>query len=242
MKISLSSLIGSVLILASGTSLGAANPVSANITFTSDYIFRGISQTDESFAIQGGFDYGFSNGMYVGSWASTIDDEGFNDAAAEIDLYAGMGGAFGHSDFGWNLNALYYYYPGQTGTGVDVSFLEFTPGLTYTGDLGITSSLSVAYSNDYFFESGDSYYYSLDASVPIPGNFTISAHVGHQSIEENATFGVPDYTDWSLGLSTMLAGLSWRLTYVDTNVDGRNCLGGSNLCAASAVVSVSKAF
>lgn len=235
-------LAGAGMVLASGMSLGADDGVSANVTFTSDYVFRGISQTDESFAVQGGFDYSFGNGVYLGTWASTIDDAGFNGATAEIDLYAGVSGSLGDSGLGWDLNAVYYYYPDQTGSDVNINFIEINPSLTWSGIGGLTASLGVAYSNDYFFESGDSFYYSLNASMPLMNKLTVAAHVGHQTIEENDTFGVPDYTDWSLGVSTNLVGLGWSLAYIDTTVDDDECFSGSNLCDATAVVSVSKSF
>ena len=51
-----------------------AMPISANVTFTTDYVFRGISQTDEKFAVQGGFDWSSEpTGIYAGAWASNVD-------------------------------------------------------------------------------------------------------------------------------------------------------------------------
>ena len=55
---------------------GAAADITGNVGLTTDYVFRGISQTDEKPAIQGGLDYAHSSGAYAGVWASNVD---FND-------------------------------------------------------------------------------------------------------------------------------------------------------------------
>lgn len=241
MKWFFAALAGTGLALASSISM-SANEVSANVTFTNDYAFRGISQTGESFAVQGGFDYDVGNGFYVGTWASNVDQAGFNGATAEVDLYGGVSGSFGDSGLGWDLNGLYYYYPDQTSSAVNIDFFEFTPSLTFSGDNGVTGSLGVSYSNDYFFESDESFYYNLNVSVPVHDKVSLDLHAGHQTIEDNDAFGVPDYSDWSLGLSTSFGGLGWSLAYVDTDVDDGECFGASDLCEARAVVSATKSF
>lgn len=238
----LPTLAGVGLALGCATGAGADERIDANLSFTSDYTFRGISQRGESFAVQGGFDYAFENGLRVGTWASTIDDQGFNGASAEIDLYAGVSGTFADSPFGWSVDAVYYHYPDQADTSVNVDYIELSPSLTYAVANGVSAALGISVSHDYFFESGDSQYYSLNLRIPVLDRVSVAAHVGHQRIEENAVFGVPDYSDWSLGVSATVAGLAWSLAYVDTDVDEGRCFGGSQLCTARAVVSVSKNF
>ena len=71
-----------------------ANPLSFNITLTSDYRYRGISQTRLKPAIQAGVDYALPAGFYIGAWASNIKwikDAG-GDASVEIDVYGGYKG------------------------------------------------------------------------------------------------------------------------------------------------------
>ena len=74
-----------------GTTVAVAEEVavSGNVTYTTDYRFRGISQGDRSQAIQGGFDVGLENGLYAGTWASNVT---FSGAAIEVDYYAGWAG------------------------------------------------------------------------------------------------------------------------------------------------------
>ena len=82
---------------------------SANVALSTDYMYRGGSQTNEQPAISGGFDYAHSSGVYAGLWASNVD---FGDSAnIEIDFYGGIAGEISNG-IGWDVGALYYHYPG----------------------------------------------------------------------------------------------------------------------------------
>ena len=65
------------------------------VTLVSDYRFRGISQTDRRFALQGSFTAAHSSGFYGSVWGSSIDDYVYNGADQELDLIAGYRRAFG---------------------------------------------------------------------------------------------------------------------------------------------------
>jgi len=92
-----------------------ALPISANVSMTTDYLFRGISQTGHDPAIQGGFDYAHASGFYVGVWGSNVgwieDYQGYASGNMEFDLYGGFRGGFA-DDFTYDLGAIQYYYPG----------------------------------------------------------------------------------------------------------------------------------
>jgi len=217
----------------------AAAEISANVAFTNDYRFRGISQTDERFALQGGFDYAHESGIYAGTWASNVDFAG----SSELDLYAGYGADISEQ-VSLDFNVLYFYYPGQnrTAQGADFNYVELTPGISYSGD-AVSGSLSVSYSPDFFAESEDGYYYNLGVDIPLTNGIGLGLHAGHQTIDDNAAFGTPDYTDWSVSLSKSFGDLDWSVSYVDTDLDGADCFGGpDDICAAGAVVSVSKSM
>lgn len=227
----------------------AAAEISANVAFTNDYRFRGISQTDEDFAVQGGFDYTHESGFYAGTWASTIDSfnphpvTGAGGSESEVDIYAGFGGGL-TQQLSWDFNVLYFYYPGAvTSAGnAEIDFVEFTPGLSYETD-AFAGSFSVSYSPDYFGESDDSYYYNLGVDVPVGNGVGLGLHAGYQSVDDNAAWGTPDYADWSVSLSKSMGGLDWSVAYVDTDLDGSDCFGGpDDICAATAVVSVGKSL
>src|SRR5690349_3327239 len=92
--------------------------ITANVGLFSQYIFRGLTQTNGDPAVQGGFDYSHTSGFYAGTWASNISwlrDGGAYRAggSAEIDLYGGFKGSIGKTDLSYDLGTLYYWYPGD---------------------------------------------------------------------------------------------------------------------------------
>ena len=102
--------------------------VSANVSFASDYVWRGMTQSDGP-AIQGGFDFEAESGFYAGIWGSNVN---FNDGAgSELDYYAGYGFSLG--DVGVDIGYIAFDYP-KNETGLD--FEEIYLGLSF-GDLGL---------------------------------------------------------------------------------------------------------
>ncbi len=236
-------------LLAAGS---AAADVTANVGLTTDYVFRGISQTDDKLAIQGGFDYAHSSGAYAGVWASNVNFKDGDEAQVEVDLYAGMTGKAG--DLGWKFGGIYYNYPGVSdSSSLKYDYWEFGPTLTYPVGPA-TASLMVLWSPNFFNETGKALYSELGLSAPVGpaepggpfGQFTIGGTAGHQDIERNAKFGTPDYNNWSLYASTTVAGIGMKLSYVDTDLSKAECFGGSSpfgdWCNSRAVFSISKAM
>lgn len=222
---------------------GATADITGNVGLTTDYVFRGLSQTNEKPAIQGGLDYAHESGAYAGVWASNVDFEDGDEANIEIDLYAGMTGTVG--DLGWKFGGLYYTYPGVSdSSGLEYDYWEVGPTLTYPVGPA-TASLMVLWSPNFYNETGKGLYTELGLSAPV-GSFTLGGTFGHQDIERNALFGAPDYNNWSLYASTELAGVGLKLAYTDTNLSGSECFGGSkpygDWCDGRAVFSVSKAL
>ena len=121
-----------VAVFAGGASVASAEEsysISGNVALTSDYRFRGISQSDEDIAIQGGFDFEHESGFYVGTWGSSVDFDTNGpccDGSLELDIYAGFGGAF-NEDWGYDVGVLAYLYPGDDGQEGDY-FLELLIG------------------------------------------------------------------------------------------------------------------
>jgi uncharacterized protein (TIGR02001 family) len=221
----------------------------ATVALTSDYTFRGISQTDSGPAIQGAIDYSYmfndAIGLYAGVWGSNVDFDDGDEANLELDLIAGLKGTI--SGFIWQAGVIYYAYPGAEVGGDKYDYVELAAKLGYDFDfVAITGGIN--YSADYFFETGDGLYLSADAAVPLkflPYEIALAFHVGHQSIEENARFGAPDYYDWSIGVSGKVQGFTLALTYVDTDIDKSECFPGSGLtktCEGRVVVSVARSF
>src|SRR5688572_798927 len=162
--------------LAPTTALAADPPPEHNITgnvgLYTQYIFRGLTQTNREPAIQGGFDYAHSSGFYAGTWASNISwlrDGGSYMAggSGEFDFYGGYKATFGKSDFSYDLGALYYWYPGDATPGfVKANTLELYAGL---GWKWLTGKFSYAVSDNVFglADADGSYYLDLTATVPI---------------------------------------------------------------------------
>ncbi len=210
--------------------------VSANVGFVSEYSFRGIAQSDEQPAVQGGFDVAHSSGLYAGVWGSNVDFNDDDQAHLEVDLYAGYSGSF--KGLSYDLGAIYYAYPGADDS-LDYDFYELSFALGYDFEIFSTSA-SVNYSPEYFGNSGDALYYAANVDVPLVYDITLSGHVGYQTIDDNDAFGVPDYTDWSIGLGYNLKGFDISLAYIDTDLDEPSeCSDG---CAERIILSVSRSF
>ncbi len=220
---------------------------SANVALTTDYRFRGISQTSKDPALQGGFDYAYTPvGFYAGVWASNLDF-GVPDpdpADLEIDYYGGVSGEFAvGKGLGWDVGGLYYSYPGSdTGPGVaDYDYFEVYASLSYDfGAVAVDAGLN--YSPDYFFASGDAGYYYGDVTIPLPYALSLAGHVGHQEIDDNVQFGTPDYTDWSVGISKSIGHFTFDISYVDTDLSKGECFAGATNCDATAIFTVSSSW
>ncbi len=239
MRKNITSIMVATVALAFSAIVSAEVDLSGNVALTSDYTFRGISQTDEDPAVQGGFDLAHSSGFYAGVWASNVDFDDGDEAHIEMDVYGGISGEFPNA-LGWDVGILHYDYPGADSS-LDYDFNEIYGSLSY--DFGpVAASAGISYSNDYFGGSDNATYYSLDLSVPLPQDFSIGAHVGRQEIDENNTFGTPDYTDWKLGVSKEIGGFGLALDYVDTDLSDSDCFGGSDLCDGRVVFTVSKSL
>lgn len=196
---------------------------SANVALTSEYYFRGLSQTDDAPAIQGGFDYGVdfnkSVGAYVGVWGSNVDfNEGgdTDGATVEIDLYGGLAGAVGN--FGWDVGFIYYTYPGAASS-LEYDFVEVQGALSY--DFGIAStSISLNYSPENFGDSGEAWYTKIAVDVPVGKKVDLSVYVARQEFEKEDVFGQPDYWEWNFSGTVNLAGFDLTLAYSSVDIPG----------------------
>ncbi len=194
----------------SGAPVWADSPheFSANVSLTSNYKYRGITQTDDGPAVQGGFDYSYTPAsLYAGVWASNVDAKAFADANVEMDWYAGWNPSFG--DLGLDLGYLYYSYPNSRNS--DNNTHEFHLGATYT--LGMFTPGLTGYYSDDFFGTKEAWYWDASVDVALPQDFTVSAHYGWNKFHDSAA----DYQDWKIGVAKGFAGFDFDLSYVGTN-------------------------
>lgn len=214
---------GSVLAQDNRT-MGIPGTFSANVSLVNEYYFRGLSQTDDAPAIQGGFDYEVPLSepvaLYLGVWGSNVDfneGSGVDGATMELDLYGGLKGNIGSTGLGWDLGFIYYTYPGADSS-LNYDFVEAAGALSY--DFGVAAvTASVNFSPDNFGNSGNAWYPKLAVDVPIADTgLTFSGYVAKQYIEDNAAFGTDDYVEWNLGLGYSIAGFGLSLNYSDTDI------------------------
>ena len=198
---------------------------SANVALTSEYFFRGLSQTDDAPALQGGMDYeaelGKGIGLYVGVWGSNVDfneGAGVDGATVEIDIYGGVNGKIGGTGIGWDAGLIYYAYPGAAGS-LDYDFFEVQAALSY--DFGpAEASLSVNYSPDNFGDSGGATYTKLGIAAAGGKQLDLAASIARQNIDKNDVFGQPDYWEWNVSATVNMAGFDLTLAYTGTDIAG----------------------
>lgn len=218
--------------------------VTGNLTLASSYRFRGIDQTFGKPALQGGIDYSHSSGVYVGNWNSNVSSgAGFAEGNLEMDFYGGYKAAFG--DFGVDVGALYYYYPGSSsrplsGTNAK-NLLATSSGAVDNLELYLAGSwkfLTVKYSyavKDYFDlpKSSGTSYLELNGAYDLGDGWGVNGHVGHlfaNDYKYNTTGAQSiSYTDWKLGVSKDVSGWVFGLAYVGTNAKG-NCTASEFYC------------
>ena len=212
--------------------------ISGNVALTSDYRFRGISQSDTSGAIQGGFDAEFGPGFYVGTWGSSVDfdsNDGY-DGSLELDYYGGWSSAIGDTDFGIDVGYIYYDYPGDNGDDGDY-------GEVYVSGSWKDLSASVNYSDDYYGGTGKFFYYAADYSLTLFDSLGVGFHVGYNDFDETGFFSsnTDSYTDWSVTLSYTWAGVDLSVAYVDTDLDDDDVFG-TDWADSTAVFTISKSM
>ncbi len=216
-----------------------------NVTLASDYLFRGLSQTDNGPTIQGGFDYAHEAGLYLGTWASNINFAN----GIEIDYYGGFTGELS-SGLVWDLFGVYYLYPSSGENevphhnGVGVDYWEIGPSLSYTfgGDLAPTLGAGFLYADDFSFNSGEGWWIYADLGFSLPNDFGLGFHVGNQTIDDPAAWGTPSWLEYNVSLSKAIGPYNFGVKFSDTDLSEAECFGGTNICDSTVVFSVSGSF
>ncbi|KAF1691421.1 hypothetical protein CSC62_16025 [Pseudoxanthomonas jiangsuensis] len=189
-----------------------ASPLTWSVAGVSDYVWRGVSQTNEDPTLQAGLTYSHDSGFYVGTWGSGVDF-GPGDPSVEIDYFVGYNFDFSESvNFDVMLNR--YTYPGASGSNFNELITKTTFAEAY--------SLTVAYSNDFGGLDTDAWYVAGGASWGLPNDFSLDASVGRSLFEDDYS---DDYTDYSIGVSRSWGLFSAALAYVGTDGSGRDIFG-----------------
>ena len=262
----LGTLFAMPVLAADAPAAAPAPAVTGNFTVTTNYIFRGLTQTNNKPALQGGFDYAHESGFYAGVWGSSISwitDQGTaNSSQLELDTYFGLKNSFA-TDFSYDVGFLRYNYPATyPATMAAVGNAKWVKAdtnevygqigykfvtLKYSQSLGDTFALPNA--------SGTSYV-DLSASYPLADSgVTLGAHYGKQSYKGvtadalKAAGTDPSYSDYKLSVSKDFSGYAVALAYSATNTKDNQFystvgLPGNNVNTgkSAVVLSVTRTF
>ena len=200
-----------------------------NVSLTSDYVFRGVSQSNREPALQGGIEYAAKSGAYIGGWGSSISWlSDLSTSAApissnvELDVYGGYRGTFNDA-VSYDVGALYYWYPGDYPTGFNsADTLELYAGITVAASDKLSLGAKYSHATTDLFgyvDSNGSGYLDLSANFAVGKGWTIGAHAGRQWIEGSGNDAF-EYTDWKLGVTKAFDnGFSVGLAYTGTDAD-----------------------
>ena len=246
------------------------SPITANVTVTNDYRYRGITQTNYQPAIQGGFDYAHESGLYIGNWNSTINwvSNSTNNgvkAPIEMDFYGGFKKELIGEGFASDFGVLQYYY-NQSGGNYNAGILNPNTTELYAAQnftFGpVTGFVKVNYALTNIFgipNSGGSVYPDFTANYDTGfWGISLNGHIGYQYVagQPATSQGVStprniSYTDFKLGATKDFGGgLSLAAAYVSTNANpvwwntftGTNGAANSSAGRPGAVVSLTKVF
>lgn len=232
-----------VLLAYAGTT---AATVTGTAAVTSDYVFRGVSQTNRDPAVQAGFEWSDA-GFYAGAWGSNVSwlsdlssDDAEISSSLELDAYAGYRGTLGEG-VGFDVGAIYYWYPGDFPPGFNsADTVELYGAVTWRV---FTAKYSHAVTDLFGYADSDgSGYLDLAANVPFAEGFTLNLHAGKQWISENDAY---EYLDWKVGVTYAFAnGFSLAAAYLDTDADDALYTNphGTRVADAAATLTLTKAF
>jgi uncharacterized protein (TIGR02001 family) len=205
--------------------------INGTATVVSDYRFRGISQTDKNFALQGSITVSHESGLYASVWGSSVDDyvTASTQSHQELDLIVGFKKTVGSTTF--DIGALYYVYPKSKLPG-DTSSSDFIePYFAISGTAGpVTAKATVNWAPKQkalaldqgatgLLPKQDNVYIAGDFSAAIPSTpLGLTAHIGHTFGPSWLSIG-NEYTDWSLGATLTFKALTVGVQYVDTDGD-----------------------
>jgi len=195
-----------------------------NVAVGSDYVFRGVSQTEEEAAISGGVDL-TSGAFYAGAWASNVAFPGDPDTNAEIDVYAGVRPEF--AGWTWDIGAVGYFYAGQP-DGADYTYVEAKVAASRAFGPA-TLGAAVYYSPDFFGAAEDeATYVEINGAVSPADKWTISGALGRQFLSSEF-----DYTTWNIGVARQLTdNLTLDVRYHDTEEHDFGDIYGSRAVAS----------
>jgi len=163
----------------------ATDVINANLGITNNYIWRGVTQSDDNFSLSGGADYQDNSGLYAGAWAASVD---FNDDTNfEYDFYTGYQRKINNVDF--DLGYIYYGYQGENG-------LDFSEVYLRATFAKLTFAVSTLLDSDAGGDFTDATYVEASYNYALPHQLTMSIHAGLYHFKDES-----NYQDFNISLS-----------------------------------------
>ena len=227
--------------LFSAVNASAADPitVSGSAAFTSDYLFRGVSQTSNNAAVQGAMTFTHESGAYFSMWGSSIAS---GVGGLELDTLLGYSGKAG--EVAYDVGVMRYNYPGlnDNNAAFEADYNEVYASVSTMG-----AKVGFNYSPDYFFESDKFLYLYASYGTEVAG-VGLFGSVGMNKFDSAAmmsqalgTTGSDDsYIDYKLAASKAISGITVEGAYIGSNIDEKEC--GAGICEGRFVLTVSKGF
>ncbi len=204
----------------------AESPLSGNLNFVTDYLWRGQTQTWGKPAIQGGFDYNHASGLFVGAWASNVSGNIFtNGNGMELDIYGGYNGKI-TNDLSYQVKLVQYLYPGakiNVPTRDKYDSAELVLGLTYKFfNIGYSNMLTDFYGLNSNTAPGalsgrgdskGSDYIQFNINYEVADKLMLNLHAGKTRVKNYSEL---NWKDYSIGVSKEVGGFNVGLTYTKT--------------------------
>lgn len=187
-------------------SINANASLSSNIGIYSDYVFRGITQTNNGAAVQGGVDFEAPYGVTAGTWMSNVSLGG-----AEVDLYLDYTHSFS-DDISASVGGIFYYYTKSP----QLNTMEY-----YLGAMVYVVDFKVFWTDDYFGASTNSWYFLASGGFDLwkEYNLAVSLSLGYTMFENESRAGSEDYFDWKVSLDHTIDKFTVSVFYTDTARD-----------------------
>lgn len=228
-----------VSLMAAGVAQAAVT-TTGSVAFTTDYKFRGISQSNTNAAVQGSMTMAHDSGVYFTAWGSSIANA---NGGMELDTLLGYAGTSG--DIGYDVGVMRYNYPGNDGSAGKLSYNEVYASVSAKG-----AKLGVAYSDDYFAESGKFLYVYGSYAAEVYKGFGVVASVGLNQFDDAAGLqkaGIPNsgsnedsYIDYKIGVTKSVEGIGFELAYIGSDIASADDAG--NFGEGVAVLTATKSF
>ena len=225
-----------VACIAIHTASAGAAEMSADLTLTTDYVFRGVSQTMSGPALQGGLTIEHESGLFVYAWGSNVDyvPDGApdDDATIEIDILLGYSHAMSER-VTVTASWVRYAFPGMLEE-IRYDFSEWTGALTVDD----RHRLTIAYSPDVFGSGGSSTYFSAATVFELPARLELGLELGRYDLQNSYA---ESYTHAAVSLAGGFGLFDWTLAYHRTS-DAAAKIFHESTVAPEIVLSLSLAF